>query len=744
MKTLTLTRVARGPLARSGLYGARSAAIVSLCALCATLPSVAGAYATIAPPPTYPSATGLPDGRVYELVSPANKHGYESGAYTFFGFVIPALGAEYGRADGNAMSFGAHGAASEVNSSGVNQLFVAQRSAAGWRSRSAMPSGENLSEAPGISLLRQAPVWVEFSPDMSHVIFGIRGKDVPAAPEGSFTNLYLAGPDPFVEPVWLARPAGGEVHLTEEGADSVSLLGASPDLSTVYFAYSGLGQLVPGINIEAIKNSKLQWGLYEFRNGVLSYAGLLPDGSYDPKGAPALAVGENEAGHYSPAATGNQVSMDGSRVFFTSGGELYVHETDPDGTQRTLLVSKSQLPGHVGEPAPNGVGRLTATPPGPRKGGEDLSIENYHVVHPMSGYASPDGSHVFFKSSDRLTGEAPEGGGLYDFAVDTGMLEYVAAHVAGIVTVVADGSSFVFENSTTSPVELDRWSAGPHGGSVTPIAQLPGRHLCEELSCVGPARLVANNNVLVFSAEAPIAGFNDAGGWMQVFRYDFTSNELGCVSCPPAGVAPTKDAVLSQQDNTFGVGGRVTLASEPDVPTDTRGISADGSRIFFDTADPLVPQDNNGQRDVYEWQNGRIFLISSGSGKDPSLFLDNSESGGDVFIATTSELVPGDNDFAFDVYDARIPRPGDNPPPAAVPCQGDVCQGPPSVPSLLGSPASATFNGLGNPTPEPAAAPAVKPKAKVNRCRKGFVRNKSHCTRKAPKRLHAHSKRRRK
>src|SRR4029077_16322858 len=41
-----------------------------------TLPATAGAYATLAPPPLFSSAPGLPDGRVYEQVSPANKHGY--------------------------------------------------------------------------------------------------------------------------------------------------------------------------------------------------------------------------------------------------------------------------------------------------------------------------------------------------------------------------------------------------------------------------------------------------------------------------------------------------------------------------------------------------------------------------------------------------------------------------------------------------------------------------------------------
>src|SRR4029077_1437239 len=201
--------------------------------------------------------------------------------------------------------------------------------------------------------------------------------------------------------------------------------------------------------------------------------------------------------------------------------------------------------------------------------------------------------------------------------------------------------------------------------------------------------------------EAPIAGFNDGGGHEQVFRYDSGSGELSCVSCPPVGVAPSGDAVMSYIDYTNGYH-NATGGSLNDV-VDVRGIPTDAGRVFFDTPDPLVAQDVNGKRDVYEWENGRVFLVSSGSSGEDSVFLDNSESGNDAFFGTSSELVPGDNDGSPDVYDARVPRPGDSPPPSAVPCQGEVCQGPPSVPQLLGAPSSATFSGLGNTVPSPQA-----------------------------------------
>jgi hypothetical protein len=316
---------------------------------------------------------------------------------------------------------------------------------------------------------------------------------------------------------------------------------------------------------------------------------------------------------------------------------------------------------------------------------------------PTYAYASPNGSHVFFQSEDQLTTAAPAGPEVkvYDFDVDTHALEYLPdVALGGIVTAAKDGSSFVFVNGASSPPELDLWAAGQNGGSVSQIAQLPGGGF------VGPARLVANNSVLVFQALAPIAGFNNAGS-EQIYRYDLKGNELGCISCPPSGVAPSGNAYLSAVDQYYSQAGSSIPSNQ--VVNDARGVSSNGGRIFFASPDPLVGRDTNGDFDTYEWENGTVFLISSGTSSDYSLFLDNSETGGDMFFATSDELVQGDNDAGFDVYDARIPRPGDNPPPSAVPCSGDVCQGPPSVAELLGPPPSATFNGAGNVIEEKSA-----------------------------------------
>ena len=726
----------------------------------AALPAASGAYATPVQN-SYSSAPGLPDGRVYEEVSPPNKYSSNAGALHLHKTEENPEGQDFywgesvASADGNGMFFGGTGPMGE-SVSGLDSFFVAQRTSTGWSTRSALPRALGLEGEGGPGGLLDPvqyapPQWVDPAADLSSVAFSSMSPYTPS-PYGikdaaEFGYVYLAGSDPLAAPSWLTRPGSGTVFRGSSSSEETILDGGTPDLSTVYFTSSNTYGLPQDASrnqlVEANHLEEAPFGFYQYRNGALSVAGVLPDGSVSAYGAVPAAM----AGGFEPTGSNdvrkrfrylnvdrrnNEVANNGSRAFFVSpdplyslqtpasfeqegcqvtctaaAPELYVLETAPDGTQSTVLVSQSQLPGQVGQPESSGVPRFL--------------------------YASSDGSHAFFASADRLTEAAPNDESLkvYNFDVDTDTLTYLPGVVGPIVAVASDGSSFFFENTATSPTELDRWVAEPGGGSITPVVQgqFEGRYGYE-------ARLSANGSVLVFEGSG-IAGFND-GRHKEVFRYEIGSKELSCVSCPPSGISPSRSAVMSNLAayETTGVSG---VAEARNGVVDDRVISSDGSRVFFESPDPLVPQDTDGKRDVYEWENGTVFLISSGASTDDSLILDNSESGDDVFFATADALVPGDTEGGYDVYDARVPHPGDNPPPSAVPCQGEVCQGPPSVPSLLGAPASATFNGAGNIVPpESTAEPAVKPKSKPVKCERGHVKKRGRCVRKPTARKRDH------
>jgi hypothetical protein len=151
----------------------------------------------------------------------------------------------------------------------------------------------------------------------------------------------------------------------------------------------------------------------------------------------------------------------------------------------------------------------------------------------------------------------------------------------------------------------------------------------------------------------------------------------------------------------------------------------DGSRMFFNSEDPLVAHDSNGQLDVYEYEGGRVYPVSDVAGNSPSIFLDASPSGNDVFIGTADQLLPADTDYRVDVYDVRVgggfPVAG-SPPPCG---NADSCKGQVSPqPSVFGAPASSTFVGAGNivATGKPALKAKHKPKQKKRQKRRGKLR----------------------
>jgi hypothetical protein len=704
------------------------------------------------------ASAALPDGRVYEQVSPPDKNGN----------VVVAGSFGLAGADGDSVVFVGSGAMGAAVSSTIGE-FVARRSASGWATGSALPRQLgvfNAAEGP--------PSTVIPSSDFSRFLFGAFKPYVSAEPldEQSSSNIFLSS-DPTLEPAWvgepvLSSPNFSPIPLPGQNTErhNYVMVGGTPNLSRVYFTYAGTlapqdASRAPHVG-RGLGEPTDAWGFYEWTEGRPTEAGVLPNGALDPFGAvPAAIAGDGiptgpsqesfaRNGQYVYAQAqvlDNEVSADGSRAFFVSPDpvastltneaqcevqgpctnappELYVRKIAPDGTKSTVLVSQSQVPGHIGEAAPTGVVNV-----------ENAPSDNTHHVGATDIYASPDGSHALFKSRDQLTGDAPSDGSVkeYDFDVNSGTLRYLPGVAGPVVVSSNDGSSFIFENTAATPAELDSWTSGSPGGQIKTITELPsppntGPPFAGALDVSG-GRASADGSVFVFRTNSPLpGGFNNAGGFAQVYRYVLAANQLSCVSCPPVGVLPSGDAHLSS-DSAEGARSNGNPFEPPITTLDARVISSDGSRFFFDTPSPLVPLDTNGKRDVYEWENGHAYLISSGKGADDSAVVDSSPDGNDVFFTTSYGLVPGDVDEAYDVYDARIPRPGDTLPPSPAPCQGEVCRAPPSTSPNLAVPASATFNGVGNLTPVESNAAAKKTVVKKKRkCRSRRGKHKRICS----------------
>jgi hypothetical protein len=207
-----------------------------------------------------------------------------------------------------------------------------------------------------------------------------------------------------------------------------------------------------------------------------------------------------------------------------------------------------------------------------------------------------------------------------------------------------------------------------------------------ELNCsdnsVARMEVTPDDGHMAFLTGSQVTAYDNAGH-SELYVYTPATDEMICASCLPSGESPDFDVTTSHNG---------------------RFLTNDG-RTFFETQDPLVPQDTNAAKDVYEYVEGRPQLITSGTapanevfgvgsiGTKPGL-VGVSADGTDVYFATYDVLVGQDrNGEALKIYDARSGG-GFNFPAPVPPCvAADECHGPSSSPPA--TPATGTTSDLG-------------------------------------------------
>jgi hypothetical protein len=520
------------------------------------------------------------------------------------------------------------------------------------------------------------------SPDLSTVYFTYFGTLVPTD-----ESRY-----PLVEPLtyqpWSStKEYGTRAIVEEENGEEFSScemgnIGHKPTGEAVGLCVARRGN--PAIWWEKTKpTTQIEgpWGFYEWHAGEpLRSAGELPEHGYSPYGAvPAVTQNITASSLKYPLARylGNEVSRNGSRAFFISPQnlhageagapvELYVREQTP-APAHTVLVSRDEL--LPGSPPAEAAGCTKTGSFSPSCAETAVTPVKTQKAPTAYVYASPDGSRAFFESMDKLAKSAPphekepEGSGpwTYEFNLEAeggkGKLTYLPGVVGPIAASSQDGSSFIFKNTGTKKIEL--WTGGPPPEEVASFE----KPAPESAEFEGTA--TNDGKVFVFNTNAVLRRgaqeFNNAAIQMQAYRYDVSSQRLSCVSCAPDKV--TTQHRIEDLNNVRGQG---------------REIDKEGKRVFFATATKLVPQAEHEVENVYEWEQagtggcqleeqegGCIYLLSSGKSPDPSFYLDNDESGENVFFTTGEGLVKSDTDQSYDVYDARVGGGFPEPPPPA-------------------------------------------------------------------------------
>jgi WD40-like Beta Propeller Repeat len=728
------------------------------------------------------------DGRQWELVSPPDKHGARVE-------VIPAEGVVEAASDGRAISYLANAATeadSQGSSSGVSPgvQVLSTRGEGGWSSHDLATPHD---AATGF-LVGTGPEYRFFAEDLSSALVQPFGHfNPPLSPFATEQTPYLrllgsCGGSCYL-PLVTGAPGHENVppgtHFGEErpceeesGLNGGKVqttcgplfLAATSDLSHVVL--SSVAPLVEGAPAGEFSIGGIPLGsLYEWSAGHLELVSVLPEGTPAPPAETRLGT-QFRVSPTAPPSARRALSANGARIFWESQGSLYVRD----------MASHQTLQLDAAEPACLQAGECES-------GGGHFQI------------ASSSGSQVFFTDERRLTADAGTAGepDLYECEVEmrggslacgaVGPVDLTpetggeSADIQGdLLGASEDGSTFYFVAQGTLGTGPNLSGESARAGQPNLYVHRDGRTSLIATLASGdnydwrnepsrqPVRVSPDGQWLSFMSERPLTGYDNhdrSSGQpdAEIYLYDASAGRLSCASCDPVGALPIGEEYAQAGGLRSEWGGGWVAALPPITTEFTQQLSAyqarylsNTGRLFFNSLDALVPQDTNGNWDVYEYEPpqgpgqpasnscttaaptynpssaGCVDLISSGTAKGQSAFLDASESGDDVFFITGAKLAPQDVDNANDVYDAHVCSAAVPCPPAPEPpqpaCSGDACQQP-ATPPVDPTPGSLSFSGAGN---------VVQcPKGKVKKQGK-CVKKKSHKAKKHKKKPHKQSK----
>jgi hypothetical protein len=719
--------------------------------ICARL--VACGVVAIACVPAIAAAEALPDGRSYEMVSPVDKNG---------GNLVPDTQRVRASDDGDAVSFVSLAAFGDVVGTGIGTDYLSVRAhhgavdpRNGWMTHAITPP-QSGTTYDGILAVLEPRYVGEFSPDLARGVVFAQSPVTDDASTANVANLYLRSdlrePGPgFYDLLTgcplcqtLGRGLPGPRNPAEAVATVPTFAGMSPDGGVA--AFESVQRLTADTPLAANRAQLFAWD-----HGSVRLVGRVP------------RPGDNECDDASgPACVPSGVSIAGKGAGATHGKYRVPHVVSDgsDGHSRVFFTAPTQSDGVTLDPTGE-IGQLY------------MRLDEHATVHlnvsergvaPESSRpaayldASADGERVFFISQQALTDDATGTWKLYMYdaskpgsaadnltflSADGEPADGTGGSVSGMIGASASGNYvyFLAEGQLVGgqPLGVGRSIYLWHDGALQYVGPAAGGILGDELFGTGvaftltlrQARGTPDGRHLLFSAwsGSGLGGYDhgtcEGGRCRELYIYTADDGTVACVSCNPTGdpaTANATDAVRTQN------GGTQTDWHENEAITD------DGARVFFSTAEALVPADINGKSDAYEYDvaTRSVHLLSSGRSSGDSWFMDASKSGDDAFFLTREPLVGWDRDQAYDLYDARVSGGWPEPPSEASPCgDADRCRGPAT--SAPGTPpsASASFRGSGDVPGTLQPRPA--------RCRAGTVkrtvRGKVRCAKK-PKRRH--------
>jgi DNA-binding beta-propeller fold protein YncE len=736
---------------------------------------------------TQPAAEtfALPDHRAWELVSSPTMNGAGIESITEEGGVIQAS------EDGTKITYVATAPDEprpEGNRGPEFTQILSERIANGqgqkeWSSKDiATPN-----DKPTGKVLGKAPEYQFFSADLSLSIVHPWGSEPALSEEASERTVYRRDdegcappPSSCYQPLVTGRegyadvPPGTKFGPVEEKKEGIGFEAATPDLSHVVLK----SEEVALTSEPAAPNSVnlYEWAAPEtFNNGKpnepteqLHLINILPGGLGPASGA---ALGDKDSNVW------HALSASGERAFWTAEGHLYMRDMARGETLQIDVPAAG-----VTEPGPPSVRYQTATPEGSRvffTDGERLTAGSHASIEHEDLYECEiveQGGKLACNLADLTEDELNPGEegaavqgvvmGASEEAPNEGASVYFVAEGVLSNAPNAEGEKatpgdceLAGTEEQTCNLYLDTYNQSE--GKWQPptfIARLanpdepdwtaePASNLAVHTSRVSP-----NGRYLAFMSSRSLTGYDNldaASGEPdeEVFLYDASTGKLVCASCNPSGARPS--GIFDTRESGEGLGLLVdrplvwappsgydhwlsanvpgwTALSNEKALYQSRYLSNKG-RLFFNSAESLVPADVNGKEDVYEYEppgigscessGGCVALISSGASDKESAFLDASTNGDDVFFLTAAPLVAAGQEANFGVYDARVCEQGaetsciTSTPPSSSTCASESsCKGAISSLPALATASSETLSGTGNLAPQGAVLPVKSSK----------------------------------
>jgi hypothetical protein len=659
-------------------------------------------------------SAALPACRAYELVSPPGiqPHFETFGTIQNIQFAAAVPGTELGTTASSSSSdsgiaffstFAPPGSATD------GPYYLSSRGAGGWSTQNLMPP-QSTEVTPGC-----LPYMIDWSSNLERGILA-DGFNSLAATCGADEPELVPGEPRGTQNLFVRDSSAGTYQLIDqtplsgEPANAV-YQGGSNDLGVVAFSEPAK------LNPEAPAGTDY----YVWAGGTVDrLLTILPNGE-PTMGEIVNATVKSSTNPVSPTFS-HAIAPDGSRIEFTAGGSLY-SRLNPGAAQSAFSetgecneASKScTVQIDSSETAQPGGGGVFAG-----GGGENGSVVYFTDANPLTADSTattgePDLYQYDFRK--------PTGERLTDLTVDQNAGEH--ADVLGFVGTnqtgtpgtyayfVATGVLATNQNSSgalATPGMPNLYMA--HDGITSFIATLSlTTDNCDwENRCMS-ARVSADGRYLGFDSLEQLTGFDNLDALtgepdQEIFLFDGETKSLSCASCGSTGDAPIAPASIRLPEAR-------SVPNSP-IPLSLQRNVSDNGQVFFDTPNPLVSSARNGQTNiylqsnVYEYQDGQVHLISTGTAESPSYFYDASTDGGDVYLITAQGLTPDASSSELSIYDAKVGGGFPAPAASAEPCSGEGCSGVQSIAPRLPVISSTAISGSGNLEPVISKPAAVR------------------------------------